>query len=154
MQQRAGAVMLRQMIGSQEHDSDAPPTPSYDDEDSQSDQRATILVVEGDVLVRIAICEHLRDAGYRVIEAGTAEDARRRLETGTRPNIVFADIDLPGPWQGTQLLDWLRTEFPKVKVILTSCAFHTLVGAGCDLFIPKPYLARDVETRVRRLLDA
>jgi CheY-like chemotaxis protein len=111
-----------------------------------------VLVMEGDVLVRLAIAEHLRDAGYRVIETATGEEAHATLEMGADVDLVFADIDLPGPWQGTQLVGWLRTQLPGIKVILTSCAFHNLVGAGCDGFIAKPYLPTEVATYIETLL--
>jgi CheY-like chemotaxis protein len=35
----------------------------------------TILVVEDDVLIRMPIAQYLRDCGYRVIEAVSADEA-------------------------------------------------------------------------------
>jgi CheY-like chemotaxis protein len=112
----------------------------------------TILVVEGDVLVRLATAAHLRDAGYRVVEAITAEEARAAIETGEPVALVFSDINLPGKWQGTDLAGWVHAAFPAVKVILTSSAFHTLAGLrGCDHFVPKPYLPEEIAALVRKL---
>jgi CheY-like chemotaxis protein len=114
---------------------------------------ATVLVVEDEVLVRVAIGAHLRDRGYRVIETGTAEEARAALETGEPIALVFSDINLPGAWQGTDLAAWLRGFAPEVKVILTSSAFHSLAGLkSCDSFLPKPYLAEEVTASVEELL--
>jgi DNA-binding NtrC family response regulator len=111
----------------------------------------TILVVEGDVLVRLATAAHLRDAGYRVVEAITAEEARAAIETGDVA-LVFSDINLPGRWQGTDLAGWVHAEFPAVKVILTSSAFHTVAGLrGCHHFIPKPYLPEEIAALARKL---
>ena len=36
----------------------------------QNGQRGTVLLAEGDVLVRMPIAEYLRDCGYKVVEAG------------------------------------------------------------------------------------
>jgi len=113
----------------------------------------TVLVVEDDVLVRFATAADLRDAGYRVIEAATAEEARTALETREPVALVFSDIDLPGAWQGTDLARWLRDYAPGVKVILTSSAFHAIAGLKtCDGFLPKPYLAEEVTANVKKLL--
>ena len=35
----------------------------------------TVLVIDGDALVRIPICQYLRDCGYRVLEAANADEA-------------------------------------------------------------------------------
>jgi DNA-binding response OmpR family regulator len=113
----------------------------------------TVLVVEDDVLVRVATAADLRDAGYRVIETATAEEARTALETDEPIALVFSDINLPGVWQGTDLARWVRDVAPGVKVILTSSAFHTVAGLKtCDGFVPKPYLTQEVTAGVKRLL--
>jgi DNA-binding response OmpR family regulator len=114
---------------------------------------ATVLVVEDDVLVRVSTAQDLRDAGYRVIEAATAEEAWIAVQTEARIALVFSDIDLPGVWQGTDLARWVRDAAPGVKVILTSSAFHTVAGLKtCDDFVPKPYLVQEIAADVKRLL--
>jgi CheY-like chemotaxis protein len=35
----------------------------------------TILVLDGDALVRMPVVQYLRDCGYRVVEAATTEEA-------------------------------------------------------------------------------
>ncbi len=117
-------------------------------------RRTTVLVVEEDVLVRLDIAEHLRDAGYRVIETSSAEEARAAIEGREPIALVFADVNQPGTWQGTDLSGWLHDRFPAVKVVLTSCAFHTIGGLkGCDRILPKPYLMDDVAQTVTGLLN-
>jgi CheY-like chemotaxis protein len=113
---------------------------------------STILVVEDDVLVRIDIAGHLRDSGYRVLEAAHAEEARDILRGKEPIEIVFSDINLPGQWKGTDLARWLRREFPDVKVILTS-GETWFVGNDCDIFVAKPYRPDEVAAHIKRLLD-
>jgi CheY-like chemotaxis protein len=112
-------------------------------------RRGTVIVVEADVLVRLATAETLRDADFRVIETGSAEEARDALQAGQAVAAIFADIDLPGMWQGTHLATWTRAHFPWVKMILTSGAFHTVSGLkGCDRFVPKPYQPKEIAEQV------
>jgi CheY-like chemotaxis protein len=40
-----------------------------------AENQRTILVVEDEALIRLAVVELLKDAGYRVIEAGNSADA-------------------------------------------------------------------------------
>jgi hypothetical protein len=42
----------------------------------------TVLVVEDELLVLLAVGEELREAGRRVIEAGNADEAMEHLRTG------------------------------------------------------------------------
>jgi len=115
----------------------------------------TVLVVEDDVLIRLATAAHLRDAGYRVIEAVTAEEARAAIASGEPVMVIFTDINLAGKWQGPDLAAWARSEFPAVKVIMTSSAFHSVAGlSACDRFIPKPYQPEEVAEQVKKLVGA
>src|ERR1700737_1227604 len=66
-----------------------------------SKQSPPILVVEDDALVARVVVEHLRDCGFLVIEAGTADEAIRLLRTSERVEIVFSDV--PGSLDGFAL---------------------------------------------------
>jgi CheY-like chemotaxis protein len=56
---------------------------------------ATILVVEDEILIRMSSAEMLQDAGFSVIEAGSADDAIVQLEKAEHVELVFSDIDMP-----------------------------------------------------------
>jgi len=106
------------------------------------EQRRTILLVEDDVLLRIALADHLRSNGYHVIEAGTVIEAATVLSSGPTVHLVFSDVDLPGGSGGLSLAVWIGTHYPDVPVILTS-GVHIVVparaGRGQIPFIAKPY---------------
>ncbi|HWO73418.1 MAG TPA: response regulator, partial [Dehalococcoidia bacterium] len=62
-----------------------------------SDLPKTVLVVEDEVLIRWVIAEHLRDCGYRVIEAGSGDEAIDVLRrTGLTIDVVLSDVRMPG----------------------------------------------------------
>ena len=47
---------------------------------SRAEHPHTVLIVEDEVLTRIVLAQHLRDCGYRVLEAGNAAEAITVLE--------------------------------------------------------------------------
>lgn len=120
------------------------------------DERPVVLIVEDEVLVRMVVAEYLRDCGFMVIEAGSAEEALKLFKADIEVDAVFSDIQMPGEMDGFGLARWLRQHHPEVKVILTSGAASAAHKAA-DLchdgpLLPKPYDSEEVERRIRQLL--
>ena len=117
----------------------------------------TILVVEDEVLIRLAVSDYLRDCGYRVVETGSGDEAVTILtKTDVRIDVVFTDVSMPGGLNGFGLAQWVRRERPDVRVILTSGVTRTAEEAR-DLcahgpFMAKPYDHREVARQIRELL--
>jgi CheY-like chemotaxis protein len=82
----------------------------------------TVLVVEDETLIRMAVAESLRDAGYRVLEASCADEATSLLGAYGDIAVLFTDIQMPGPLNGAALTHFVRTHYPGVTVIATSGA--------------------------------
>ena len=116
----------------------------------------TILVVEDDVLVRSVVAAYLRECGFDVVEANSADEAIRVLQAGGAIDIVFSDIQMPGSMDGFGLAQWVRRERPGLKVILTSGAARTAKEAGdlCEHgpILAKPYDHAELERHIRSLL--
>ena len=74
----------------------------------------TILFVEDEALVRMDMAEFLRECGYRVHEAATAEEAKFLID------LVFTDINLSGGMNGLELAEWTLHHRPGVKVLVTT----------------------------------
>jgi CheY-like chemotaxis protein len=110
----------------------------------------TILVVEDDVLVRNFAAAYLRDCGFDVIEANSADEAIRVLAAGIPVDVVFSDIQMPGSMDGFGLAHWVRRERPWLKVILTSGAARAATDASPIL--AKPYDHAELERHIRSLL--
>lgn len=102
-----------------------------------------ILVVEDDSLVRETIVEHLRDCGYLVVEAASAEEAQALLQDGVRVTFVFSDVVMPGQ-NGFELARWIHSRFPEVQILLTSGYQSAARGRTTDRLLPKPYLLAQV----------
>lgn len=116
----------------------------------------TVLVVESDVLIRMAVSAYLRECGFKVIEATGGEEATRILQTGTPIDVVFSDVGTPGQADGFGLAQWIRRERPETKVILTSGVKRSAQDAGelCEHgpILAKPYEHGDLERRIRLML--
>ena len=114
----------------------------------------TILVVEDDVLVRMTCATLIEDAGYRVIEAPTADDALAILEKADRVELLFSDVDMPGSMDGLELAEIVHRRWPDIRLLLTSG--HHQLGAGKipddGEFMPKPYSLDAVIAQIRALL--
>jgi CheY-like chemotaxis protein len=61
---------------------------------------STVLVVEDEVLIRMATADYLRVCGYRVVEAGSGDEAVAVLKTDIRVDVVFTDVSMPGTLNG------------------------------------------------------
>lgn len=98
----------------------------------------TVLLVEDEPALRRLASQALRQAGWRVAEAESAEAALARH--GTAPfDLVVADVTLPG-MDGPALLGVLRRERPDLPAILISgYAAHSLAAGPETRYLVKPY---------------
>jgi two-component system, response regulator PdtaR len=117
-----------------------------------TDEIRTVLVVEDEILVRVMVVEELRDAGMRVIEAGSADEAMDHLRAGNSIDFVFTDIELPGSMNGVEFVRRLQASYPDIKLLMTSgrLPLHAPVPPGP--FIAKPYNIASVVARIRAAL--
>lgn len=120
---------------------------------SETADRPVILIAEDEVLVRGVVAEHLRDAGFQVMEASNAAEAVDILQSGEPVDLVFTDIAMPGFMNGVMLASWIGLHRPDVRVVLASgSADCTRALAGRRLFL-KPYDLNEVEAHIRDVLD-
>ena len=105
-----------------------------------STRRAVVLVVEDDWLVRDFLVSHLQDAGWRVLEADSAEQAIAMLKAGQHIDIVITDIQLKGALTGWDVADAFRAAQPTMPVIYASGnAPEPSRLVPESLFFQKPY---------------
>jgi two-component system, response regulator PdtaR len=114
-----------------------------------------VMIVEDhfDTRWTAAIC--LRDAGFRVIEAGDAKDAMSVLSAGIRVDLVFSDVYMPGICNGMFLAEWIAKHYPSIPVLLTSAApedAHISAAGRSWEFIAKPCAPDEVIRRIRAML--
>src|SRR3569833_1697648 len=86
---------------------------------SVTPDRWTILLVEDEALIRLAVAEDLRGQGFQVIEAKDAADAITVLNA-TPISLLFTDVQMTGPTDGLALAAWAMDKRPEVLLAITS----------------------------------
>src|SRR5260221_1838528 len=82
---------------------------------------ATVLIVEDEPVIRLALSDHLQEANFKVFEARSTKEAIEILETSERIiDLVFVDVQLPGVINGLGLATWVKGKRPDIAVVLTS----------------------------------
>src|SRR5919107_4941260 len=97
---------------------------------AKSENTPAVLVIDDEVITRTVIADYLRDCGYRVFEAGSAEDAVTILNSNLQVDIVFTDLELPRHSSGLELARWIRKHHPNIKFIVTSGVYSSAELAG------------------------
>ena len=77
---------------------------------------AKILLVDNDNALRHVLATHLRELGYVVLEAASAEAAGALVRTLKQLDLLITDVVMPGS-SGTMLAHSLRTERPDLPVL-------------------------------------
>jgi DNA-binding NtrC family response regulator len=86
----------------------------------------TVLIVDDERTLARAVKAFLGEAGYEAEVAGDAEQALALLQS-LRPDVVFADVRLPG-MNGIELLRRVKEFDPAIPVIMMT-AYGTIEGA-------------------------
>ncbi|MGA1805331.1 response regulator [Rhizobium sp. HT1-10] len=112
----------------------------------------TVLVVEDDVLIRLTVIDALEDAGFEVIEAGSADEALEILNEQTI-HLLFTDIQMPSMLSGVDLANSVATRFPNAGIVVAS---GRLTPTDINLpptaeFYSKPYDLAIIVTRLKAM---
>ena len=117
----------------------------------------SILVVEDNDAVRELALLALRQRGYQVLEAASAEQALELIAGGARPQLLLTDVVMPGI-SGPNLAARLLQQNPRLRVLYMSgysedaAAAHGTFWGGVPL-LQKPFTSAQLAERVRLVLD-
>jgi CheY-like chemotaxis protein len=100
---------------------------------------ALIVVVDDDVFERMGACGMFLDAGYRVLEAGNADEALHFFEANADIRVLFTDVSMPGSMSGSDLANQVAERWPNVGIIIASGRPRPHKLPLSMLFHDKPY---------------
>jgi CheY-like chemotaxis protein len=106
---------------------------------SLPDDDPLVMVVDDEDSVRESVAEALRDDGYRVVEATTAEGALRRLERTSRRVLLVSDVNLGSGMSGVELAATARGLWPAIGVLLMGAERPEAAKASDGEFLEKPF---------------
>jgi len=116
-----------------------------------------VLVVDDESDIREVIRFALQSAGFRVLEAGHADEARKLLAS-EYPDLVLLDWMLPGR-SGLELAQQLKQSAAtrSVPIIMVSAKGEEEdrirgLDTGADDYIAKPFSPREMVARVKAVL--
>jgi len=120
--------------------------------------RETVLVVEDNIDVRRVAVRIMKELGYGVIEAETADQANDLLEKGAAVDVLFTDIVMPGKLTGYDLAKIAIKRNSRLKVLFTSGYSEVFMRQGADgvraELISKPYRKQELALRLRAAIEA
>ncbi len=117
-----------------------------------------ILVIDDEPLVRMGLQAMLEGWGYRVLTAGSIQDAVQHVESGEWPAAILADYRLRGGETGLDAIKavYERLDMPVPATVITGdTAPERLVEvrAGGHALLHKPVAANDLRNAVVEMLS-
>ena len=117
-------------------------------------QDRNLVVVEDDPNIADLLDVYLRDAGFRVLQAGTGTRGLELVEAN-KPVMVLLDIGLPDI-DGFEVCRRIRTRSSVPVLFLTARdgEIDRILGLelGADDYVTKPFSPREVVARVKAIL--
>ena len=115
---------------------------------------ATILVVEDETSIATFVAAYLRNAGYGVKTAATAQAALIQLASDA-PALVILDLNLPDG-DGVELCRRIRktSDIPILMLTARDEDIDKIIGleVGADDYMTKPFNPRELVARVKSIL--
>ena len=114
----------------------------------------TILVVEDETSIASFVAAYLRNAGYGVTTAATAQTALIQLAADS-PGLVILDLNLPDG-DGVELCRRIRktSDVPILMLTARDEDIDKIIGleVGADDYMTKPFNPRELVARVKSIL--
>lgn len=116
--------------------------------------KPTILIVEDEFLIRLAVSETLMDAGFEVLEAETVDEALAHLSSQV-VSLLLTDLRLQNEGDGIRLAETAREMTPTLPIIymtgMSVSPDSQNLGPN-ETMIAKPFLPSELTALARRLL--
>ncbi|MEA5616889.1 response regulator [Cronbergia sp. UHCC 0137] len=120
---------------------------------------STILVVEDGLTDMEIISQYLQQAGYYVVSATSSEEAQEKIERGTKPDVIFLDVILPGK-SGYEICRELKNNPDTSKIPIVFCSTKNtdvdkMWGSmlGADAYLSKPIDKEELVFTLKKIIN-
>lgn len=117
----------------------------------------TVLIVEDEKNISIALRYLIKDQGYKVRFAGDGEEALQMVEDEL-PDLMLLDVMMPKR-DGYDVCQTIRSnaDWQNIKIIMLSAKGRDIevekgLALGADAYLTKPFSTRDLAAKVRSML--
>jgi CheY-like chemotaxis protein len=117
---------------------------------------ATILVVDDDSAMRMIVSLSLKMYGYRVLVAGSGEEALRTAREHPEIRVTILDVVMSG-LAGQELAARLKISLPSTAILF--CSGHPAsalarhgVDANSSNFLQKPCRAAELQQKIEEIM--
>ncbi|GLU44308.1 tetratricopeptide repeat protein [Allomuricauda sp. NBRC 101325] len=119
----------------------------------------TILIVDDEPVNRRVLENHLRMAGYQIIEVGSGKEALKIIAEGTPISLVLLDVMMPGT-SGYEVCEkirekYLSSELPVILLTAKNTVSDLVSGfnAGANDYLTKPFSKGELLSRIKTHLN-
>ena len=115
-----------------------------------------VLVVEDEMVLRMRAVDIVNDAGFESIEAVSADDAMKVLESRNDISLLFTDIQMPGSMDGLKLAHAVHRRWPHIRIILVSGQIAVTDADKPDdsKFFPKPLETQQMILEIQQMVGS
>jgi CheY-like chemotaxis protein len=119
--------------------------------------RATVLVIDDEPMVRMLIKDVLEEVGYDVVDVADGPTGLKVIQSDSRIDLLVTDMGLPGGMSGRQVAEAGREARPNLKVLfVTGYAQTTMLDADFNQsstqVIGKPFNFEALQNKVREMI--
>jgi CheY-like chemotaxis protein len=104
-----------------------------------------VLIVDDEPLIRMIAADALVEAGFSVVEAGSADHALELLKSRPDVGILFTDVNMPGALDGIALAHLVHSAWPDIKIVVTSGRALPAALPDDGKFLEKPYALSELK---------
>ncbi|WP_040408373.1 response regulator [Aureimonas ureilytica] len=117
-------------------------------------KHAVALVAEDEPLLRMEAVDLLEDAGFTVLEAANTTQALRHLADTDTIELLYTDIEMPGPIDGIDLANEVAARWPQVRIVVCSGRVQPDEGRlpSQARFVSKPVSSALILSTVEKVL--
>lgn len=124
----------------------------HDRQHGKQSLSGSILLVEDEMFIRMAMADALRKAGFAVLEAADGDEALS-IYGSNEISMLITDIKMPGTVDGLALAKRVRTQRPSAKIVLVSANKYSDMASVADAVFFKPVSISHMLDCVRSLME-